>query len=616
MTEATQETTTHTYPALDLDAPQLTIRAVITGMLIGGTLSLCNVYMGLKIGWGFNMSITAALLSYGFYRCTEAWFQTRNWGMLENNINQTTASSAASISSAGLVAPIPAWTLITGEELSLVSLIIWTLSVSLVGVVVAIGLRKQMLIQDALPFPGGIASGETIKEMYSKGAEAMERVKMLLVGGLVGVVTKLAIKFIPIKNLTLPGALGTSSLKNMTFVLSPSPLFVATGALIGVRAGLSMLVGAVAAWLILGPMVIEWGWVTGTLTIDGEATKVALNDPRWIEAKGQGMWFKELVTWLLWPGVAMMVTASLTSFSFSWRSVVAALTGGKKGAVAADVVTDEVPRSVHLALIGVACFASIITQFVYFGIGWGLATLAVLLTFVLAIVAARVSGETGITPVGAMGKVTQLTFGVADGANVSANLMAANVTGGAASQCADLLHDMKTGLMIGASPRQQSYAQFGGVFAGAICGCLGYLVLVGDAANLQKLWDDPDWAMPAVVQWKAVAELFQGGIDNLPQGAVAAMIWGGLYGTLAAVLEKLLPKKWAPWVPSPTAVGIAFVIPAFYSISMALGGVLAWLLMKKVKDWATRFMIVIAAGIIAGDSLTGVALAIQKILAG
>ena len=141
--------------------------------------------------------------------------------------------------------------------------------------------------------------------------------------------------------------------------------------------------------------------------------------------------------------------------------------------------------------------------------------------------------------------------------------MAANVTGGAASQCADLLHDMKTGLLIGASPRQQTYGQLAGVIAGAVFECLGYLVLVGDAANLQKLWDDPEWAMPAVVQWKAVAELFQGGLENLPQGAIAAMIWGGLFGVVGAVLEKVLPKKWAAWVPSPTAVGIAFVIPRF-----------------------------------------------------
>ena len=84
------------YPPLDLEAPQLTIRAVITGMTLGGVLSLCNVYMGLKIGWGFNMSITAALLSYGFYHLATATIGSRSWGMLENNINQTAASSAAS----------------------------------------------------------------------------------------------------------------------------------------------------------------------------------------------------------------------------------------------------------------------------------------------------------------------------------------------------------------------------------------------------------------------------------------------------------------------------------------------------------------------------------------
>ena len=122
--------------------------------------------------------------------------------------------------------------------------------------------------------------------------------------------------------------------------------------------------------------------------------------------------------------------------------------------------------------------------------------------------------------------------------------------------------------------------------------------------------------MPAVVQWKAVAEIFQGGIENLPAGAVAALIWGGLYGVVGAVLEKMLPKAWATWVPSPTAVGLAFVIPAYYAVSMAFGGVLAWFLQRSYKDWATRFLIVLAAGVIAGDSLTGVGLALAKILGG
>ena len=97
-------------------------------------------------------------------------------------------------------------------------------------------------------------------------------------------------------------------------------------------------------------------------------------------------------------------------------------------------------------------------QYTLFGIGWALATFGVFLTFVLAIVAARVSGETGITPVGAMGKVTQLTFGVLDPGNVSANLMAANVTGGAASHLGGV-----------ASPASNGHIET----RGARCGLLG-----------------------------------------------------------------------------------------------------------------------------------------------
>jgi hypothetical protein len=149
------------------------VRAVLAGCLIGGVLSLSNIYAGLKIGWGFNMSITAMLLAFAFFRLTSK----RPFGMLENNINQTGASAAASISSAGLVAPIPAYTILTGKTLSYFELVVWTAAVSLVGVVVAIGLRKQMIVVDKLPFPGGVASAETIKQIYAHGKEAMARVR-------------------------------------------------------------------------------------------------------------------------------------------------------------------------------------------------------------------------------------------------------------------------------------------------------------------------------------------------------------------------------------------------------------------------------------------------------
>ncbi|HNP61189.1 MAG TPA: OPT/YSL family transporter, partial [Nitrospirales bacterium] len=88
---------TPTFPPPDTTHPQLTIRAIATGMVLGVLLTPCNIYSGLKIGWTFNMSITAALLSYAFWKIFETTAQTERWGLLENNINQTTASSAASI---------------------------------------------------------------------------------------------------------------------------------------------------------------------------------------------------------------------------------------------------------------------------------------------------------------------------------------------------------------------------------------------------------------------------------------------------------------------------------------------------------------------------------------
>jgi uncharacterized oligopeptide transporter (OPT) family protein len=327
-----------------------------------------------------------------------------------------------------------------------------------------------------------------------------------------------------------------------------------------------------------------------------------------------------LIQWLLWPGVAMMVTASLTSFGFSWRAIVAAIKGTRGAGV--DGTADEVPKKVFMGLLVVVVISSVVLQFVLFGISWGLATLGVALTFLLALVAGRVSGETGITPVGAMGKVTQLTFGVIDPGNATANLMAANVTGGSASQCADLLHDMKTGLMVGASPRLQAYSQFFGVLAGAFCGAIAYIVLVEQATyeglkGIEALRANPDWGLIAVIQWHAVAEVFKEGFAALEvkaPGATAALIWGGVVGIVLAALEKMLPKKISTWIPSPTAIGIAFVVPAFYSVAMAAGGVLAWVLQKVAKDWSTRFLIVIAAGVAAGDSLAGVFLAIKEVL--
>lgn len=584
------------YPPPDRASPQLTVRAVVAGCVLGAVLSLSNIYAGLKIGWGFNMSITAMLLAFAWFRLTSR----RPFGMLENNINQTAASAAASISSAGLVAPIPAWTILTGKSLGYVELVIWTAAVSLVGVVVAIGLRRQMIVVDRLPFPGGVASAETIKQMYAHGKEAMSRVQALALGALAGAATKLAAHFAKLHPWGLPGGVAAKSgastytFANLGISFDPSVLMLGIGAIIGLRAGFSLFVGAVASWAWLAPLALDSGWAQPGAP------------------KPDAPWFGAINKWMLWPGVAMMVSSSLTSFSFGWRSIARALRGGAEaGGVAEDA--EDVPRNVLLAAIASVVVLAAVPQVAFFGISWWLAVGGVLFTFVLAVVAGRVSGETGITPVGPMGKVTQLVFGAVSPGDVAGNLMAANVTGGAASQCGDLLHDLKTGALIGASPRQQAIGQTAGVLAGALAGCVGYLVLVPDPKGMLLT---AEWPAPAVAAWKAVAEVFREGFSAMPPMALDAMAIAGTLGVVLAVLEKVLPPRVVAWIPSPGSVGLAMVVPAWNSLSMFLGAIVAALLGRWRPAWTKRLSIVVAAGLVAGESLVGVGLAIWDTASG
>lgn len=598
----------HSSAPVAISVAQLTLRSLVTGMVLGAILSLCNIYSGLKIGWGTNMSITAALLAYAFWQLGQTIGRSKPYGIIENTVSQTGASAGASISSAGLVAPIPALTMLTGQTLAWHWLSIWVFSVACVGIAVGVGLRRQMLVVDKLPFPYGIATAETLREMYARGAEAMARVKALLGAAGFAAALKVAEELLKLPKLGLPGSLaltspalagkgiGAASLKNLGFALEPSVLMVGVGGLIGMRACASLLLGALVSWGLLAPWLLERGWASPGKPGASE------------------IWFGTLVNWMLWPGVVMMVTASLTSFAFSGRSIARALFG--RGRDAGDARSGEpngyeFSRRSYWTALGGVLVVSVVLQFWLFGIGWHVALFGVIITFVLAIVAGRVSGETGITPVGAMGKVTQLSFGVVAPGDPTSNLMAANVTGGAASQCADMLHDLRTGVALGAWPRPQALAQLGGVLAGALAGSAAYLILVPDPKNMLLT---SDWPAPAVAQWKAVAEVFQKGFDTMPEGSIPAMLIAGAIGIVCAVLEKTLPARMRTWVPSASSVGLALVIPAYYSLHIFIGGVIAVVAARFVRSWSERFLVVAASGLIAGESLAGVAFAVKKML--
>ena len=569
---------------------ELTLRALLTGLVIGAVLTPCNVYSGLKIGWSFNMSIAAGLLAYGFWGSLHRAGRVPQLGLRENNINQTAASAAASIVSGGLVAPIPALTMLTGQTLPWFWLMVWVFLVSILGVFVAAGLRGAMLEREKLPFPAGVATAETLREIHARGREAALKLRGLLSAAGVAGVVKLTVDFGAVgPRFALPFSVpawsalrtvvpGGITFANLGIAFDPSLLMLGFGAIIGLRAGISLLIGALAGWLILSPIAIANGWAQA--------------------GAAHTAWYGPLVTWLLWPGVTLLVVSSLTSFVLTL--VTSARRRGAEGASVAMHTRFDWRFAVGLAVLAAALT---IACFKFYDINPIMGVLAVALSFLLAIVACRVTGETGITPIGALGKVTQLTFGFMVPGQMAANLMTANVTGGAAGQSADLMTDLRTGLEVGATPRLQIIAQSFGILVGSVVGTLVYLVLIPDPAHMLIT---PQWPAPAVATWKAVAEGLAHGLSSLPPSAVMAIAIAAPIGFALALAEFLLPEHKAKLVPSAPAIGLAFVIPAWNSISLFLGAVIAAVLLKGWPRLAERYTLPVAAGLVAGESLMGI----------
>lgn len=586
--------------------PELTRRALLTGIVIGALLTPCNVYSGLKIGWSFNMSIAAALLSFAFWRLAADLTGTRPWGLLENNINQTTASASASIISGGLVAPIPALTLLTGQTLAWPLLMLWVFTVSALGIVVAMTLRESLIVREQLTFPSGTATAETVRELYGRGREAALRIRMLLGAAALSAGLKLVVdmgfgslRWAPSLSLPAKGVLagqGVSSIsfKNLGLALDPSLLMVGFGAIIGWRAGVSLLLGAVLAWGVVAPELLARGWAS----------------PGAVD----GVWFGPLVEWLLWPGVTLMVCAALTALVANLWAVWNRWNSRQKENAAPPPIRQgaRTPwRIVAWAALASGALAMVM-QGLLFDIPPFAAFVAVVLSLVLAVVAARVVGETGIPPIGAIGKVAQLSFGAVAPGNVTANLMGANVTGGAAGQCGDLLDDLKTGHLIGATPARQMVAQLVGVLTGSVVGSLAYLLLIPDP---QTMLLTAEWPAPAVATWKAVAHVLAGGIDALPPGSLVASVIAGLVGVGLALAARQNARRWLTWLPSGAAFGLAFVIPAWIAFGLFIGAAVAEALRIWRPNWAGRFVLAAAAGLVAGESLAGIATALTQMLA-
>ncbi|WP_278397998.1 OPT family oligopeptide transporter [Stutzerimonas kunmingensis] len=559
---------------------ELTLRALLTGLLLGALLAPSNVYSGLKIGWSFNMSIIALLIGFAFWQSIAVAFGRPRWSLLESNINQTTASSCASIISGGLVAPIPAYTLLTGQQLDSLPLMAWVFSVSFLGVWVAWYLRPSLIVESGLRFPEGMATLATLQQIYSHGAEAGRRLWVL--GG--AAVLAAGSKLVDIFFWTLPRWALSAQLERLTFSFEPSLLLLGFGGIIGLRVGLSLLLGAVLAWGLIAPWLLVEGLVR-------------------LPATAQGPQFAALIEWLLWPGVSLMVCATLTSLGLR-------LLRSRSPTTRRRPVLRR-PHGWPAAGFALSVGLVLALQVSLFGIDPWLAALSIPLALLLAMVAARVVGATGIPPIGAIGQLSQLSFGVFAPGQVPVNLMSANTAGGAAGQCTDLLNDFKVGHAIGAAPGRQALAQCFGILLGSVVGVLAYQLLIPDP---QSMLITPEWPAPAVATWKAVAEALTGGLGAFAADIRWAMLAGALAGVLLGMLEGLLPERRLRWLPSSAALGLAFIIPASISLMMTFGAVLAWAFASRWRSLGERFVIVAAAGLVAGESMAGVGASLWQLL--
>ena len=584
-------------------APELTLRAVLVGAVLGVVMCLSNLYVFFKTGWSVGVTITAAILAFAVFRGAKAAGILRvPFGALENNVLTTVASGAGYMTGGGNMAAFGALLMVTTLRPDPLAMILWFGVVAALGVFVAIPIKRQLVDVEQLPFPTGTATAETIRTLHAEpsvdgavsvsGDGAAKSRALGLAALLAAAVTffrDVKAGWMPFRlppTIDLGFSIAGRKAAEWTLALKTELVLVGAGALMSFRTAWSLLLGGVLTYGFLAPSLVERGLVEKAS-------------------------YKTIVGWTVWPGAAILVASGVTSFVLDWRSVARAFSGmasafRKKRATEAVEDPRECPQWWFPVGFVVLAPVVIFLMGALFDIPLWAGAIAAPLSVLMGFVAARVTGETDVTPTKALGPVTQLLYGVLTPGNLAGNIMSANVTGGVGLHAADLLTTLKTGKLLGGSPRAQFFAQIAGVCAGAAVIVPAFNLLIPDP---EALGGDA-WPAPSCVVWAGVSKAFAGGVGALGPEARSAVVVGLLLGVALALLEKFAPKRVKPWLPSPSGVGIAMVVPGSNAISMFLGGALAELLRRRRAAFAEKYVTPIASGLIAGESLTGVMIAI------
>ncbi|MFT9450249.1 OPT family oligopeptide transporter [Gluconobacter japonicus] len=583
-----------------MDSRELTLRGIILGALITVVFTAANVYLGLKIGLTFGSSIPATIISMAVLRLMGGGT------MLENNMVQTQASAAGSLSC--IFAALPGLIMVGywHEFPYFVSLLL-TLGGGMTGVIFTIPLRRALVRNSDLPYPEGTACAEILRASSPEGDA--ESLRSLTKGTAVSAVVAFATSGLRILSDGVSAATswGASAFRlDISFSLA----LLGTGYLVGIAGGIAMLLGVFLAWGIMIPVL-------------GHLNPVA--DPL---AATTALWLHK-VRFMGAGAIAVAAIWTLLALSGPVAQGLKEALSAKHRASQDETDLDLAPRTlIGLSIILALILSGLFTQFLWpvMPHGASMATLVTLgivacfgLGFLVASACGYMAGIIGSSssPISGVGIIAIIAISVAlwgleSGGVLSLEqrpmviafgLFVLSAITASAAVSNDNLQDLKTGQLVGAAPWKQEVALLIGCAVGAVVIPWVLQTLYqayGFVGAMPREGMDPTRAL-AAPQPALMAAIAKGILTHDLDWLMLEI--GAAIGIVLVVADMLLKRRNLS-LP-PLAVGMGIYLPADVSVTIAIGAGLGWLLRRFPKDQGTM----IASGFIVGESLVGVAVA-------
>jgi putative OPT family oligopeptide transporter len=568
--------------------PELTLTAVLVGYGLGILIALSIGYASLVLGFSIEGSEVAAILGFGILRGI-----MRRSSIVENNINQTIAS-AVNGASAGMMFTVPALFILGQTEFSAVLMVFSCIAGGILGIAFIIPLRKQMIDYERLAYPGGVAVATILKSPGAGVRKAMLLLSGLTLSGLVHFLSQYMAQIKGIsafENWNLGGIVGMPEYMNGIWYVSL--MTVGVGFISG-RGGFSFVIGGFVCYWILAPCLSSMELLPSAEAL----AELDMSMPGYLR-----------LTLFRPVGIGMLIGGALTGIVLALPLIVSAVASMQSAAKMKTAVSkDEMP--IRLLYVGIAgatllLFLIAVSSVENMGLVRGalMALLGTLWIWVAGVIMSECIGRTNWSPLSGMTLIAVtilivICSGLPDSAAMIASVMVGAATCVAMAQACDLMLDLKTGYLVGASPRKQQMGQFFATW-------LGPIVIICLIFVLHKAYGLGSDRLPA------------------PQGqALASTIEGILGGDVP--LKKYIAGAGLGALLSASGIGglgilvglgfyLPFSIVLTYSIGMAMR-----MLLDRIKGprFSEEVGIPVAAGLIVGEALVGVGFALYFIIAG